>query len=87
MYNGTIKTKGPRYCPSIEDKVMKFAQREAHQIFLEPETKQSLMIYPNGISTSLPKPVQEKFLQSISGLENVKISKYGYAIEYESKKL
>ena len=84
MYNGTIKTKGPRYCPSIEDKVMKFAQREAHQIFLEPETKQSLMIYPNGISTSLPKPVQEKFLQSISGLENVKISKYGYAIEYES---
>ena len=84
MYNGTIKTKGPRYCPSIEDKVMKFAQREAHQIFLEPETKQFATIYPNGVSTSLPRAVQEKFLQSITGLENVKISKYGYAIEYES---
>ena len=84
MYNGTIKTKGPRYCPSIEDKVMKFAQRETHQVFLEPETKQSVTTYPNGLSTSLPRAVQEKFLQSIRGLETVKISKYGYAIEYES---
>ena len=84
MYNGKIKTAGPRYCPSIEDKVIKFSQRESHQIFLEPETKEKRVIYPNGVSTSLPKRIQEKFLKSISGLEKVKIIKYGYAVEYDS---
>ncbi len=84
MYNGKIKTRGPRYCPSIEDKIMKFSDRDSHQIFLEPETRENKIIYPNGVSTSLPRKIQEKFLKSISGLENVKIAKYGYAIEYDS---
>ena len=84
IYNGKIKTAGPRYCPSIEDKVIKFSQRESHQIFLEPETKEKTVIYPNGISTSLPKRIQERFLKSINGLENAKIIKYGYAVEYDS---
>ena len=82
MYNGTIKTKGPRYCPSIEDKVQRFSEKESHQIFLEPETRTNEITYPNGISTALPKTVQQKFLKMIPGLENVEISKYGYAIEY-----
>ena len=84
IYNGKIKTAGPRYCPSIEDKVIKFSQRGSHQIFLEPETKEKRVIYPNGISTSLPKRIQERFLKSINGLENAKIIKYGYAVEYDS---
>ncbi len=83
MYNGNIKSKGPRYCPSIEDKVKRFKDKESHQIFLEPETRDKEIIYPNGISNSLPKNVQEKFLKSIKGLENAKIRDYGYAIEYD----
>ena len=82
MYNGRIKSKGPRYCPSIEDKVKRFYDRESHQIFLEPETLCNKIIYPNGISTALPVEVQEEFLQLIPGLEKVKVDKYGYAIEY-----
>ena len=82
MYNGSIKSKGPRYCPSIEDKVKRFYDRESHQIFLEPETLSNEIIYPNGISTALPVEVQDEFLQLIPGLEKVKVDKYGYAIEY-----
>ncbi|MDC3090979.1 tRNA uridine-5-carboxymethylaminomethyl(34) synthesis enzyme MnmG [Rickettsiales bacterium] len=82
MYNGKIKSKGPRYCPSIEDKVKRFQDRESHQIFLEPETLSNEIIYPNGISTALPSKVQDEFLRLIPGLERVKVSKYGYAIEY-----
>ena len=82
MYNGSIKSKGPRYCPSIEDKVKRFYDRESHQIFLEPETLSNEIIYPNGISTALPVEVQDKFLKLIPGLEKVKVDKYGYAIEY-----
>ena len=83
IYNGNIESKGPRYCPSIEDKISKFKERERHQIFLEPETIQGETIYPNGISNSLPADVQIKFLKTIKGLENVKVLKYGYAIEYD----
>lgn len=84
MYNGNIKSKGPRYCPSIEDKVVKFSDRSSHQIFLEPETRENLTCYPNGISTALPRETQETFLKTIPGLEKVIINKYGYAIEYDS---
>ena len=84
MYNGRIKSKGPRYCPSIEDKVKRFSEKNSHQIFLEPETKENKTIYPNGISTSLPKHVQKLFLQTIEGLEKVEVEKYGYAIEYDT---
>lgn len=80
---GNISGVGPRYCPSIEDKVDRFADKDSHQIFLEPEGLKSNLIYPNGISTSLPEDVQEDFLKTIPGLENVKIEKYGYAIEYD----
>ncbi|MFV0430882.1 MAG: tRNA uridine-5-carboxymethylaminomethyl(34) synthesis enzyme MnmG [Alphaproteobacteria bacterium] len=83
MYSGQIEGTGPRYCPSIEDKVVRFAHNKHHQIFLEPEGLDSHWIYPNGISTSLPKDVQEAFLRSIKGLENVEIARYGYAIEYD----
>lgn len=83
IYNGNIKSKGPRYCPSIEDKVKRFKDKPSHQIFLEPETKDRKVIYPNGISNSLPKSVQEKFVKSIRGLENCVIKDYGYAIEYD----
>ena len=83
LYNGSIKSKGPRYCPSIEDKINKFADRSRHQIFLEPETKCGQIIYPNGISTSLPKEVQLDFLKTIKGLEKAIIEKFGYAVEYE----
>ncbi len=83
MYSGLISGVGPRYCPSIEDKVERFAEKNSHQIFLEPEGLDSNLIYPNGISTSLPETIQEKFLKTIPGLENVKIEKYGYAIEYD----
>ena len=83
MYSGQIKSIGPRYCPSIEDKIVKFKDRNQHNIFLEPEGLNSRNIYPNGISTSLPEDIQKKFLKSIKGLENSKITQYGYAIEYD----
>ena len=83
MYSGLISGVGPRYCPSIEDKVERFAEKNSHQIFLEPEGLDSNLVYPNGISTSLPEAIQEKFLKTIPGLENVKIEKHGYAIEYD----
>ncbi|MGL9735062.1 MAG: tRNA uridine-5-carboxymethylaminomethyl(34) synthesis enzyme MnmG [Symbiopectobacterium sp.] len=83
MYAGVIKGIGPRYCPSIEDKVMRFADRNAHQIFLEPEGLTSNEIYPNGISTSLPFDVQWQIVRSMQGMENAKIVRPGYAIEYD----
>ena len=83
MYSGNIKGTGPRYCPSIEDKVVKFADKARHQIFLEPEGLNDHTIYPNGISTSLPEDVQEEICNNINGLENVKILQHGYAIEYD----
>ena len=83
MYSGQIKSIGPRYCPSIEDKLKRFEGRDSHHIFLEPETKNGNSIYPNGISTSLPVDVQDAFLRTIPGLENVKVIRYGYAIEYD----
>ena len=83
LFNGVITGKGPRYCPSIEDKVTRFSEKQSHQIFLEPEGLDTNLVYPNGISTSLPEEDQEKFIRTIRGLENVKIEKYGYAIEYD----
>ncbi len=83
LYDGSIKSKGPRYCPSIEDKVKRFAEKESHQIFLEPETEDGRIVYPNGISTSLPKGAQETFIKSILGLEKAEISQFGYAVEYD----
>ena len=83
LYNGAISSAGPRYCPSIEDKIKRFYDRDRHRIMLEPEGLKSDVIYPNGISTSLPVDVQEQFLRSIKGLENVKIAQAGYAIEYD----
>ena len=83
MYSGNIKGVGPRYCPSIEDKVVKFAEKGRHQIFLEPEGLNDHTIYPNGISTSLPSEVQQEICNNINGLENVKIIRPGYAIEYD----
>jgi len=83
MYSGSIKGVGPRYCPSIEDKIKKFADKQRHQIFLEPEGLNDNTIYPNGISTSLPSDVQQEICSKINGLENVKIIRPGYAIEYD----
>jgi tRNA uridine 5-carboxymethylaminomethyl modification enzyme len=83
MYSGQIEGVGPRYCPSIEDKIMRFGDRDGHQIFLEPEGLDDDTVYPNGISTSLPEEVQEAFIRSIPGLENVHIIQCGYAIEYD----
>lgn len=83
MYSGNISGVGPRYCPSIEDKVVRFAERDHHQIFLEPEGLHDHTIYPNGISTSLPRDVQDLYVRSIPGLEKVDILQYGYAIEYD----
>lgn len=83
MYAGIIEGIGPRYCPSIEDKVMRFADRNAHQIFLEPEGLTSNEIYPNGISTSLPFDVQMQIVRSMKGMENARIIRPGYAIEYD----
>ncbi len=83
MYGGKIGGVGPRYCPSIEDKVVRFAEKSAHQVFLEPETAGGHTVYPNGISTSLPAQVQEDYVRSIAGLENAVILQPGYAIEYD----
>ena len=83
MYSGNIKGVGPRYCPSIEDKIVKFSDKQRHQIFLEPEGLNDHTIYPNGISTSLPLNIQQEICNNINGLENVKILRPGYAIEYD----
>jgi tRNA uridine 5-carboxymethylaminomethyl modification enzyme len=83
MYSGAIESVGPRYCPSIEDKVVRFKDRASHQIFLEPEGLDDDAVYPNGISTSLPEDVQHAFLKTIAGLENVQVKRPGYAIEYD----
>ena len=83
MYSGSIQGVGPRYCPSIEDKVVKFADKDRHQIYLEPEGLNDHTIYPNGISTSLPNNIQQEICNNINGLENVKIIRPGYAIEYD----
>lgn len=83
MYGGKIDSRGPRYCPSIEDKIVRFGDRDGHQIFLEPEGLDDPTVYPNGLSTSLPADVQEAMLRSISGLENVTLFRPGYAIEYD----
>src|SRR6202795_753577 len=83
MYSAQIKSRGPRYCPSIEDKIVRFGERDGHQIFLEPEGLDDSTVYPNGISTSLPEDVQSAFVASIPGLERAKIVRPGYAIEYD----
>ena len=83
LFAGAIEGRGPRYCPSIEDKVKRFGGRDGHQIFLEPERLDDALVYPNGISTSLPANVQEKFVRSITGLERAEIVRPGYAVEYE----
>ncbi len=83
MFNGRIKSVGPRYCPSIEDKIDRFATKERHQIFVEPEGWNTIEIYVNGFSTSLPEDVQDKALRKVAGFENVKFLRYGYAIEYD----
>jgi tRNA uridine 5-carboxymethylaminomethyl modification enzyme len=83
LYGGKILGRGPRYCPSIESKLVMFKEKEQHQIFLEPEGLDSDIIYPNGISTSLPENLQEQFIHTIEGLENCKITRYAYAIEYD----
>lgn len=83
MYSGLISGVGPRYCPSIEDKIMRFSSKDSHQIFVEPEGLESNWVYPNGISTSLPGEVQEEYIRSIEGFENAKILQQGYAVEYD----
>ena len=83
MYSGNITGIGPRYCPSIEDKVNRFKNKEGHQIFIEPEGIDKDLVYPNGVSTSLPKKIQEEFIQSINGMKDAVITEYGYAVEYD----
>jgi len=83
MYSGNITGIGPRYCPSIEDKIFKFANKESHQIFIEPEGIGVDLVYPNGISTSLPQNIQDSFIRTISGMEDSVITEYGYAVEYD----
>ena len=83
MYSGVIEGVGPRYCPSIEDKVVRFADKTSHQIFIEPEGLTSHEVYPNGISTSLPFDMQFEFVRSMKGFENAHITRPGYAIEYD----
>ena len=83
LFAGAIEGRGPRYCPSIEDKIRRFGDRDGHQIFIEPEGLDSALVYPNGISTSLPADVQQRFVNSIAGLERARIVRPGYAVEYE----
>ena len=83
MYSGEINSSGPRYCPSIEDKVVRFAEKDRHQLFLEPEGRDTLEVYVNGVSTSLPRDVQDQIFKQIPGLENAQIMRYGYAVEYD----
>ena len=83
MYAGAIDGRGPRYCPSVEDKVVRFAERSSHQVFIEPEGLDTDVVYPNGISTSLPAPAQERFVRTIPGFEEARLTRYGYAIEYD----
>src|SRR6202163_1988978 len=83
MYSGQISSRGPRYCPSIEDKIVRFGERDGHQIFLEPEGLDDPTVYPNGISTSLPEDVQRALVSTIQGLENARMVRPGYAIEYD----
>ena len=83
MYSGQIESRGPRYCPSIEDKIVRFGERDGHQIFLEPEGLDDTTVYPNGISTSLPEDVQRAIVASIPGLERARVVRPGYAIEYD----
>lgn len=83
LFCGAIEGRGPRYCPSLEDKVVRFARRERHQVFLEPEGLTSELVYPAGLSTSLPEDVQLRFLRTIQGLEDVQVARYGYAVEYD----
>jgi tRNA uridine 5-carboxymethylaminomethyl modification enzyme len=84
MYNGQITTAGPRYCPSIEDKVVRFADRTSHHVYLEPESHETNEVYCNGISTSLPAEVQDVIIRSLPGCENARVLKYGYAVEYDT---
>ena len=83
MFNGRIQSSGPRYCPSVEDKVDRFATKERHQIFVEPEGWSTIEMYVNGFSTSLPEDIQDKAIRAVAGFENVKFLRYGYAIEYD----
>src|SRR5437867_9368884 len=83
MYGGAISGRGPRYCPSIEDKIVRFPHAERHQVFLEPEGLETTEMYVNGLSTSLPPPVQIAYLRSVPGLEQVEMTRPGYAIEYD----
>src|SRR5207237_8393584 len=83
MYSGQIASRGPRYCPSIEDKIVRFGERDGHQIFLEPEGLDDPTVYPNGISTSLPQEVQLALVATIAGLEKARVLRPGYAIEYD----
>jgi tRNA uridine 5-carboxymethylaminomethyl modification enzyme len=83
MYTGQIRSTGPRYCPSIETKVVRFADRTRHQLFLEPEGRNTHEVYINGLSTSLPRDVQDAMLRLIPGLERAEVLRYGYAIEYD----
>lgn len=83
MYGGAVEGRGPRYCPSIEDKIVRFSDKSSHNVFLEPETRDGALIYPNGISTSLPAQIQEQFIQTMIGLESARIIRPGYAIEYD----
>ena len=83
MYSGQIHGSGPRYCPSIEDKIVKFADKERHQLFLEPEGRATEEVYVNGVSTSLPRDVQDQIFKLIPGLEKAQIMRYGYAVEYD----
>ena len=83
MFSGIVKGVGPRYCPSIEDKIVRFADKERHQLFLEPEGRETEEVYIQGLSTSLPEDVQKELVHSIKGLENAEMMRTGYAIEYD----